>query len=105
MAADLSTSGDVQPVPDLTITEVGNANSMREYRDVLASGFGEGPAEADWVTAVFAAIGYAAGWHHYVGHAAETPVATASLLLTLPVGGIYFVCTHPDHRRECPDRC
>lgn len=99
MAADLSVTQH-QPATDLAVTEIKDVNAMSHYRDVLAMGFGEGPKEADWVSAVFTKIGYDRSWRHFIGHVARTPAATASLLLTSHVGGIYFVCTHPEHRRH-----
>jgi GNAT superfamily N-acetyltransferase len=99
MAADLATIGASSPT-DLRISKIVDADGMRDYRDVLASGFGEGPKEADWVAVVFTKIGFAGRWHHYVGRSGDTPVATCSLLLTSPVAGIYFVCTQPAHRRH-----
>lgn len=88
------------PRTDLAISRVEDVSGMLDYRDVLASGFGEGPKEADWVAQVFSTIGDRGSWSHFVGRLGATPVATASLLLTPPVGGIYFVCTSPEHRRR-----
>lgn len=99
MSADLSVIRD-QPSTDLEIADARGAEDMRGYRDVLAAGFGEGPSEADWVTTVFTKIGFTSDWRHYVGYVAGIPVATASLLLTPPAGGIYFVSTHPQLRRR-----
>ena len=99
MAAALSAIVDDQPT-DLAIARVDDPGALRDYRDVLADGFGEGPKEADWVASVFSTIGFDAAWSHYVGRIDGTPVATASLLMTNPVGGIYFVCTAPDRRRR-----
>lgn len=99
MVAELPPAIDV-PTTDLAISLIDHADGMRDYRDVLAAGFGEGPKEADWVATVFSEIGYDAGWSHFVGRVDGTPVATASLLLTPPVGGIYFVCTRPEDRRR-----
>jgi ribosomal protein S18 acetylase RimI-like enzyme len=99
MAAQLT--GDLAAEPtDMTVSVVEDATAMSEYRDVLAAGFGEGPKEADWVATVFAAIGYDGDWRHLVGTVEGTAVATASLLITPPAGGIYFVCTTPTHRRR-----
>ena len=99
MAADLAAGIDLPP-SELAVSRVEDADGMRDYRDVLAGGFGEGPKEADWVATVFSAIGHGAGWSHFVGRVGGVAVATASLLLTHPVGGIYFVCTSPEHRRR-----
>lgn len=99
MAADLCAGSDAE-ASDLVTARVADAEGMREYRDVLAAGFGEGPKEADWVAGVFSRIGFDGAWVHFVGRVDATPVATASLLLTPPVGGIYFVCTRPEERRR-----
>jgi len=98
MAADLLTVPTLAPT-DLVVTEVDDRD-LRAYRDVLAAGFGEGPVEADWSTSVFATLGLRHPWHHFLGSIDGVAVATTTLLLTGDVGGIYFVCTHPDHRRQ-----
>jgi len=97
MAVELTALG-APPSSDVEITEVRGADALTGYRDVLAAGFGEGPTEAGWASSTFAAIGFDADWRHYVAYDAGEAIGTASLLLTLPAGGIYFVCTHPDHR-------
>src|SRR5204863_6466179 len=45
MAAVLTTASESPPT-DLRISEIVDADGMQDYRDVLASGFGEGPKEA-----------------------------------------------------------
>jgi ribosomal protein S18 acetylase RimI-like enzyme len=99
MAADLTTIADVSPT-ELAITRVTTRDQLNAHRDVLAAGFGEGPKEADWVQGVFTHIGYDADWSHFVGRVEGKAVATASMLLTPPAVGIYFVCTTPAHRRK-----
>lgn len=99
MAADLTTIVDV-PLTDLDIARVATSDELDAYRDVLAAGFGEGAREADWVQSVFSRIGYDADWSHFIGRVASRPVAAASMLLTPPAAGIYFVCTTPEHRRR-----
>lgn len=100
MAADLGQLQDPPPT-DLTIDVVADVDGLADYESVLAGGFGEGPIEAAWTAQVFSTIGFDAGWKHLVGRDDEgRPVATASLLLTPPVGGIYFVCTAPEARRR-----
>lgn len=100
MAADLSELVDT-PATDLTIEVVADRVGLTDYEGVLAVGFGEGPSEARWAADVFARIGFGAGWRHLVGRdTAGRAVATASLLVTPPVGGIYFVCTVPGARRR-----
>lgn len=99
LAAELPPDVD-EPTTDLAISPVRSGDDVQGYRDVLAVGFGEGPTEADWVATVFSELGDGAGWSHFVGRVDHAAVATASLLLTPPVGGIYFVCTRPEDRRR-----
>ena len=104
MAASLSDLVATPPSDDLEVAVVAGAEELEDYRRVLASGFGEGPKEADWVASVFAGMGLGAGgdgaWRHFVGRVRSEPVATASLLLNGATGGIYFVCTAPESRRQ-----
>jgi ribosomal protein S18 acetylase RimI-like enzyme len=102
MAASLSDLVAAPASGDLKVTRVDSANQLDDYRGVLASGFGEGPKEADWVASIYATTGLAANgpWRHFVGRVRSEPVATASLLLTDATGGIYFVCTKPELRRR-----
>jgi ribosomal protein S18 acetylase RimI-like enzyme len=103
MAAALANLDTTPPfVDDLEIGIVQTSADLEAYRRVLASGFGEGPREADWVTSVFekAGVGGKGQWRHFVGRLGTEPVTTASLLLDGVAGGIYFVCTTPDHRRR-----
>ena len=102
MAAALSDLVATPPQGDLAIEPVRTALDLEAYRDVLATGFGEGPKEADWVASIWAKIDLGADspWRHFVGRVRSEPVATGSLLLTDSTGGIYFVCTRPDFRRQ-----
>jgi ribosomal protein S18 acetylase RimI-like enzyme len=101
MAADLTKLGGYPAADGLAIEVVETEGDLVAYRDVLAAGFGEGPKEADWVTATFATIGLKGGpWHHLLGRLGADAVGTASLLMTARAGGIYFVCTRPDMRRR-----
>jgi hypothetical protein len=103
MLADLSAPPPVVGGDhELQIERVRNDAMLNGYRDVLASGFGEGPREADWVTSVFRTIGLAddSAWRHYVGQLDEAPVSTVSLLVRSGVGGIYFVCTVAEVRQR-----
>ena len=91
------------PTPSgLDIGLVTDAGDLGGYRSVLAAGFGEGPKEADWVASIYATIGVgdAGRWRHLLGRVEGEPVATASVLLTGPTAGIYFVSTRPDLRRR-----
>jgi ribosomal protein S18 acetylase RimI-like enzyme len=102
MAAVLSDLSDMSRIADLDIARVNTDDDLDEYRNVLATGFGEGPREADWVASVFARAGVAdeGPWRHIVGRVGREPAATASLLLTHGTAGIYFVCTRPEFRRR-----
>ena len=102
MATSLSDLSGAPPNEDLEIALVGSTNDLEDYRRVLASGFGEGPKEADWVASIYArtGLGKDGSWRHFVGRVRSEPVATASLLLTGDTGGIYFVCTTPEFRRR-----
>ena len=103
MLADLSAPPPgVGEDHELQIERVRDDAGMDASRDVLASGFGEGPREAEWVSSVFRSIGLGddAAWRHYVGRLDGTAVSTVSVLVKSGVAGIYFVCTVPDVRRR-----
>lgn len=102
MAASLSALPGPPPAGELDIALVENPEDLQDYRRVLASGFGEGPKEADWVASIYARTGLGTDgpWRHFVGRVGDEPAATASLLLTGEAGGLYFVCTTPRFRRH-----
>jgi ribosomal protein S18 acetylase RimI-like enzyme len=101
MAASLSDLVGPPPIGELEIALVDSTDDLEDYRRVLASGFGEGPKEADWVASIFArTLGAEGPWRHFVGRVRRVPVATASLLLNGAGAGIYFVCTTPELRRQ-----
>lgn len=90
--------GDAQ----LAIQVVERAADLDRYRAVLSDGFGEGPREADWVASVYANIGFArtGRWLHLIGCVGKDPAATATILVTGDVAGVYFVSTRPAFRRR-----
>ena len=101
MAASLEALPDGGPLPaGLELTAVRDTEALDGFRAVLASGFGEGPREADWVCATFARIGLdeASGWLHLLGRVGGSPVSTVSVHFAAGVAGLYFVCTAPEHR-------
>ena len=102
MAVSLSDLVEAPLSGDLEIALVRSTDDLGDYRRVLASGFGEGPKEADWVASIYARTGLGTDgpWRHFVGRVRGEPVATASLLLSGATGGIYFVCTTPEFRRH-----
>jgi ribosomal protein S18 acetylase RimI-like enzyme len=103
MAASLSDLVGPPPIGELEIALVESTDDLEDYRRVLASGFGEGPKEADWVASIYARTLGTDGpwrWRHFVGRVRSEPVATPSLLLSSASASIYFVCTTPEFRRH-----
>jgi GNAT superfamily N-acetyltransferase len=86
--------------PGLVIERVHTDQQLQIWTQTLATGFGEGEIEANWVGALYQKIGFDEQglWHHYLGHWQGQPVATTSLFLGAGVAGIYFVFTHPQAR-------
>lgn len=86
-----------------SVERVRDAAALRQLADVLAAGFGEGEVEARWAESVWRTIGFddATPWRHYLARIGGRPAGCASLFVhPRDVGGIYFVCTHPDFRRR-----
>lgn len=83
--------------PGLVIERIHTDQQLQIWTQTLATGFGEGEVEANWVGALYQKIGFDEQglWHHYLGHWQGQPVATTSLFLSAGVAGIYFVFTHP----------
>lgn len=101
----MSMALDGEPLPEsaegLRIERVRDAAGLSHYREVLADGFGEGPAEADWVSSIWEAIGLdTTSWTHYVATVRDEPVSAATVHRTGHVAGVYFVATRPDFRRR-----
>jgi GNAT superfamily N-acetyltransferase len=86
--------------PGLVIERVHTDQQLQAWTQTLATGFGEGEIEANWVGAMYQKIGFNEQglWHHYLGRWKGQPVATTSLFLGAGVAGIYFVFTHPQAR-------
>jgi ribosomal protein S18 acetylase RimI-like enzyme len=103
MAADLTVAPGAVEVPEgFAVERVTDDAGLEAYRRVLASGFGEGPKEADWVAEVYRRIGLGdqTPWCHHVGRMGEEPVSTVSTFDTNGVAGLYFVSTAPEARRR-----
>ena len=103
MACGLEVLPEVAVPAGLTIQRVADEAALHDLADVLAAGFGEGEVEARWAASVWAKIGFGdePPWRHYLARLDGRPVGCASLFVHPPeVGGIYFVCTHPEHRRR-----
>src|SRR5687768_16077241 len=103
MACPLAGLPEVAVPAGLTVERVRDESTLRALAGVLAAGFGEGEVEARWAESVWARIGFAdeTPWRHYLARLDGRPVGCASLFVHPPdVGGVYFVCTHPEHRRR-----
>jgi GNAT superfamily N-acetyltransferase len=103
MAVELSALREDLPVPDdLEIERVRDEKTLTAWKDTLARGFGEGPAEAEWVGEMYRRIGLGDDrpWRHYLGRLHGEPVATSTLFLGAGVAGIYFVFTIEQARRR-----
>src|SRR6266542_449463 len=102
MAADLRALHDDQPAPaDLHIVRARSAQDLDAWVRARALD-PEGELESRWVADVYLRIGLGddVPWRHYVGWLEGQPVATATLLLTAGVAGVYFVLTAPEARRR-----
>ena len=103
MAADLSALREDLPVPDdLEIERVRDEATLTAWKGTLARGFGEGPAEAEWVGEMYRRLGLGddGPWRHYLGRLRGEPVATSTLFLGAGVAGVYFVFTVEQARRR-----
>ena len=103
MAVDLSALREDLRVPKNFIVErVRDERDLVAWTRTLASGFGEGPVEAQWVGEMYrrAGLGDDAPWRHYLGRLGGEPVATSTLFLGAGVAGIYFVSTVERARRR-----
>lgn len=99
MAADLGALQQPSMPAGLAIGRVSMPEQLSIWVETLGKGFGEGPAEADWVGGTYARLGLEnPAWRHYLGRLDGVPVATATLFLGAGVAGIYFVFTQPQAR-------
>lgn len=91
----------VRPPSDVTIEIVRDTAHLDEWTHALGSGFGEGPREAAWVGEMFRRIGLDhPDWHHLLARRGGRVVGTATVLVAGGVGGLFFVMTVPDARRQ-----
>jgi GNAT superfamily N-acetyltransferase len=103
MAASLDSLPEDVPHPGgLVVERVRDRAQLELFRRVLASGFGEGEPEANWVCEMYARIGLGddTAWRHYLGRIDGAPVSTTSVFFAAGVAGLYFVCTAPHYRRQ-----
>jgi GNAT superfamily N-acetyltransferase len=91
----------LEPSAELTVDVVRDAHTLHEWMLTLGSGFGEGPREAEWVSEMFRRIGLDhPDWRHLIARRNGRVVGTATVLLAAGVGGLYFIMTVPDARRQ-----
>jgi GNAT superfamily N-acetyltransferase len=100
MAIDLANLNDDFRVPTgLTIRKVKDSQSMRQWSEIFAQGFGLPDFVAE---ATYNVMGYVDSntTIAYLGWLNDKPVATSLLVLAAGVAGIYNVTTIPSARRQ-----
>ena len=102
MAMNLRGVYEDRPVPGLVIERVSNEETLRQWCQVFALGFGMPSGAADGWLAAYAGMEFAAQspLRHYLGLFNGVPVATSSLCLAAGVAGIYCVATLPHFRQQ-----
>ncbi len=103
MAADLSVLPEGVPTPDgFAVERVRDDDGLAAWVETLASGFGEGPVEAEWVGEAYRRLGFGdeGPLRHYLGRLDGEPVATTTLYFGAGVAGVYFVSTVEHARRR-----
>jgi GNAT superfamily N-acetyltransferase len=103
MAADLLALNEGLPAPpDLTVEQVADVETLKQFCHVFKVGFGWPDFVEDAWLDLFASVGLGAQspMRHYLGRLKGVPVATMSSFLGAGVAGIYCVATVPDARRQ-----
>jgi GNAT superfamily N-acetyltransferase len=103
MAADLrALNEDLQVPPGLTIEQVADVETLKQFCHVFAVSFGWPDFVQDAWLDLFASIGHGPRLpvRHYLGRLKGEPVATMSLFLVGGAAGIYCAATLPDARRR-----
>ncbi|TFV82108.1 N-acetyltransferase [Microbacterium sp. dk485] len=91
----------VQPTTGLDVQVVREVGDLEEWISAMGSGFGEGLREAEWVGEMFLRIGLdRPDLRHLLVRRDGRAVGTATVLIAAGVGGLYFVMTVPDVRRQ-----
>jgi GNAT superfamily N-acetyltransferase len=103
MAADLlALNGDLPAPPSLTIEQVSDVETLRQWSHMVCGVFGWPEfVEHAWVD-FFARVSLDARLplHCYLGRLDGEPVATSYVILAAGVAGIYGVSTAPEARRQ-----
>jgi GNAT superfamily N-acetyltransferase len=103
MAADMLALNEGLPAPPgLTVEQVADVGTLKQFCHVFKVGFGWPDFVEDAWLDLFASVGLGAQspMRHYLGRLEGEPVATMSLFLGAGVAGIYCVATVPDARRQ-----
>jgi GNAT superfamily N-acetyltransferase len=83
------------PAPkELEITEVEDADGIREFERVLATAFGQPDAPSVWDERVLEL----SGLHFWLGCVEGSAVATSAVSVTRGVNGVQTIATLPDYR-------
>lgn len=93
---------NIVTAPALAIHEVSNAQDLQQLCDVEQVAF-ESTAEGIrlyYQTYLASGFGPGQGWRHFTGSLNDRVVASASLLLSHGVAGIYGIGTLPEARRQ-----
>ena len=103
MAVDLlALNENVSASPSLRIDEVGDRETLREWRHPFTVGYQFPEYVATTFYDLFATQGFGSHlpWRLYLGWLAGAPVVTSSLFVGAGVAGIYWVATVPEARRQ-----
>lgn len=103
MAADLLALNESVPAsPDLTIDEVNDRETLREWLSPFTVGYQFPKYVATAFYDLFVAQGFGSHlpWRLYLGRLAGTPIATSAVFVGAGVAGICWVATVPEARRQ-----
>jgi GNAT superfamily N-acetyltransferase len=103
MAVDLLALNEGLPAPpDLTVEQVADVETLKQFCHVFKLGFGWPDFVEDAWLDLFASVGLDAQspMRHYLGRLKGGPVATSSVFLGAGVVSIYCVATVPGARRQ-----
>lgn len=101
MFLDLHKKPFKRRIEKLSIQRVLSQRSLKDFTDVMAS-MGGNPQlyEQFFIIIPPALYGEGASFEMYVGYIEEKPIVTGILVLHANVGGIYYVMTHPEYRKQ-----